>query len=147
MGGRAAMAACGFFAVPVGIMPPVPTESGNDTGGVWHADFWYRRELIGTLLSRASGLRVPDRIDLIRPEHIIRYTTGKPLDSDPGTAYAYSNFGYCMLGRVVEAISGKSYELPAYYRCWTRNLLGIRARENLYQLATCAYPTLHLGPR
>ena len=34
---------------------------------------------------------------------------GKPLDFNPGTAYAYSNFGYCVLGRVIEAVSGKPY--------------------------------------
>ena len=28
----------------------------------------------------------------------------------PGTAYTYSNFGYCVLGRIIETISGKSYE-------------------------------------
>jgi CubicO group peptidase (beta-lactamase class C family) len=27
----------------------------------------------------------------------------------PGSAYAYSNFGYCVLGRVIEAVSGQSY--------------------------------------
>jgi CubicO group peptidase (beta-lactamase class C family) len=45
----------------------------------------------------------------IHPKQIIRFTMGKPLDFAPGTAYAYSNFGYCVLGRVIEAISGKPY--------------------------------------
>ncbi len=45
----------------------------------------------------------------IHPNQIIRYTMGKPLDFTPGTAYAYSNFGYCVLGRVIEAVSGKPY--------------------------------------
>jgi N-acyl-D-amino-acid deacylase len=34
---------------------------------------------------------------------------GKPLDFTPGTAYAYSNFGYCVLGRVIEAVAKKPY--------------------------------------
>src|ERR1043165_3823213 len=42
-------------------------------------------------------------------EDIIRYMLGKPLQNDPGTKYAYSNFGYCVLGRVVEKITGQSY--------------------------------------
>jgi CubicO group peptidase (beta-lactamase class C family) len=46
----------------------------------------------------------------ITPKQIIRYTMGKPLDADPGTSYAYSNFGYCVLGRIIEAVSGKPYE-------------------------------------
>lgn len=37
-----------------------------------------------------------------------------PLGFDPGTQSKYSNFGYCLLGRVIEAKSGKSYE--AYTR-------------------------------
>jgi N-acyl-D-amino-acid deacylase len=45
----------------------------------------------------------------VRPEQIIRYTLGKPLDFDPGTAHVYSNFGYCVLGRVIEAASGMTY--------------------------------------
>ena len=44
------------------------------------------------------------------PRVIIRYVLGKPLDFDPGTRYAYSNFGYCVLGRVIEKIAGTSYE-------------------------------------
>jgi D-alanyl-D-alanine carboxypeptidase len=32
------------------------------------------------------------------------------LVNEPGKAYAYSNFGYCVLGRIIEKISGMSYE-------------------------------------
>ena len=43
---------------------------------------------------------------------------GQVLDTypmrTPGSVYAYSNFGYCLLGRVIEARSGKGYE--AYVR-------------------------------
>jgi N-acyl-D-amino-acid deacylase len=45
----------------------------------------------------------------VHPKQIIRYTMGKPLDFAPGTAYAYSNFGYCVLGRVIEAVCGQPY--------------------------------------
>lgn len=41
---------------------------------------------------------------------IIRYMRGQPLDFDPGKRYAYSNFGYCLLGRVIEKVTGKPYE-------------------------------------
>ncbi len=44
------------------------------------------------------------------PRDIIRYMLGRPLDFDPGTEYAYSNFGYCVLGRVIEEASGMGYE-------------------------------------
>jgi len=32
------------------------------------------------------------------------------LDFTPGEKYAYSNLGYCLLGRIIERISGKLYE-------------------------------------
>lgn len=45
-----------------------------------------------------------------RPPDIIRFMAGKPLDFDPGTRHAYSNFGYCVLGRIIEKITGEPYE-------------------------------------
>ncbi|HVS40383.1 MAG TPA: serine hydrolase domain-containing protein [Gemmataceae bacterium] len=41
---------------------------------------------------------------------IICYMLRQPLDFDPGERYAYSNFGYCLLGRVVEKVSESGYE-------------------------------------
>ena len=43
-------------------------------------------------------------------ETIIRYMKGLPLDFDPGTKHVYSNFGYAILGRVIERVSGMRYE-------------------------------------
>jgi CubicO group peptidase (beta-lactamase class C family) len=43
-------------------------------------------------------------------ETVIRYMLGQPLDFDPGTRYVYSNFGYVILGRVIERVSGMTYE-------------------------------------
>jgi N-acyl-D-amino-acid deacylase len=43
-------------------------------------------------------------------EAIIHYMLRRPLDFDPGERYAYSNFGYCLLGRVIEKVSEKRYE-------------------------------------
>jgi N-acyl-D-amino-acid deacylase len=40
---------------------------------------------------------------------VIRYMMGRPLDFDPGTKERYSNFGYCVLGRVIEKVSGQAY--------------------------------------
>jgi N-acyl-D-amino-acid deacylase len=44
------------------------------------------------------------------PEQVIQYMLGQPLDFAPGERYAYSNFGYCILGRVIEKTSHESYE-------------------------------------
>jgi len=43
-------------------------------------------------------------------EDIIRMMMSQPLDFNPGERFAYSNFGYCLLGRVIETITGQSYE-------------------------------------
>jgi CubicO group peptidase (beta-lactamase class C family) len=33
-----------------------------------------------------------------------------PLKEEPGTNYTYLNFGYCLLGRIIETVSGDTYE-------------------------------------
>ncbi len=41
---------------------------------------------------------------------LINYTLDNlPVQRTPGTFYDYSNFGYCLLGRIIEKVSGKSY--------------------------------------
>jgi CubicO group peptidase (beta-lactamase class C family) len=58
------------------------------------------------------------------PQHIILYMLDRPLDFDPGSRFAYSNFGYCLLGRVIERVSGLGYE--NYVRQEVLAPLGIR---------------------
>lgn len=42
---------------------------------------------------------------------LIRWTLkNRPLANEPGRSYAYSNFGYCLLGRIIEAKTGKDYQ-------------------------------------
>ncbi len=41
---------------------------------------------------------------------IIRYMLDKPLTHAPGSTYCYSNFGYCVLGRVIEKVTGQPYD-------------------------------------
>ena len=43
------------------------------------------------------------------PRGIIRYMMGQPLQFTPDAQSCYSNFGYCVLGRVIEKVSGQSY--------------------------------------
>ncbi len=56
------------------------------------------------LIAKATGTAAP-----ASTEAIIRYMLSEPLDFTPGTHYAYSNFGYAVLGRLIEKISGQSY--------------------------------------
>ncbi len=46
----------------------------------------------------------PDR------EEMILFWLGQKLDFDPGARHAYSNFGYVLLGRLIETVSGVPYE-------------------------------------
>jgi CubicO group peptidase (beta-lactamase class C family) len=92
----------------------------------------------GGLLVVDSGKDLPPRVGEITIHHLLTHTAGGwgndredpmfqhlelghadliartlrdlPLQHDPGTSYAYSNFGYCLLGRVVEKLTAKSYD-------------------------------------
>jgi N-acyl-D-amino-acid deacylase len=44
------------------------------------------------------------------PNTIITYMLRRPLDFEPGEKFVYSNFGYCLLGRVIERVSKQTYE-------------------------------------
>lgn len=55
----------------------------------------------------AAALGVPLPID---EDDIIRYAGSRALDFDPGSRFAYSNYGYLLLGRIVEKVSGIGYE-------------------------------------
>jgi N-acyl-D-amino-acid deacylase len=39
----------------------------------------------------------------------VHYMLSRPLQFDPDSKIVYSNFGYCLLGRVIEKASGQSY--------------------------------------
>jgi N-acyl-D-amino-acid deacylase len=41
---------------------------------------------------------------------VVAFQLGRPLGFDPGSKYVYSNFGYCLLGRIIEVVAGQSYE-------------------------------------
>jgi N-acyl-D-amino-acid deacylase len=60
----------------------------------------------------------------LTPQHVIDYMRTQPLQFDPGTRFAYSNFGYCLLGRVIEKIGGAPY--GAYVQRETLAPLGVR---------------------
>src|SRR5271170_1807320 len=44
------------------------------------------------------------------PEQVVAWFRDKPLDSQPGEKWSYSNSGYVLLGDLIEKISGDSYE-------------------------------------
>lgn len=56
-----------------------------------------------TLISLATGHQPAGADD------VIRFMAGQPLQRTPGAKEIYSNFGYCVLGRIIEKASGKKY--------------------------------------
>ncbi len=59
---------------------------------------------------------VPEALGLDH-ESLIRWTLqNQPLTAEPGTRFSYSNFGYCLLGRLIETISEQTYEQACVQR-------------------------------
>lgn len=57
----------------------------------------------------------PDEFEKIRykhwnPEDLLKISTGRPLDFDPGTRWSYSNTNYVVVGLLVEKLTGRPYE-------------------------------------
>jgi len=75
------------------------------TGGLdKDADGWdpmFRSETI----ANAEGSTPP-----AEPDTIIRYMFKRDLNFDPGTSFAYSNFGYCLSPRIIESVTGRGCE-------------------------------------
>lgn len=58
------------------------------------------------------SLQVAEEMQVSPPpgqEIFIRYMLKRNLQNDPGTSYRYSNFGYLVLGKIIERISGQTY--------------------------------------
>ncbi|HVG24885.1 MAG TPA: serine hydrolase domain-containing protein, partial [Thermoanaerobaculia bacterium] len=47
--------------------------------------------------------------EFVTPQHFIDFFASEPLKFEPGKNEAYSNYGYVVLGAIVEALSGQSY--------------------------------------
>jgi CubicO group peptidase (beta-lactamase class C family) len=71
------------------------------------------------LLTHTSGLHdyldgPRELMDQIVPkpisyDELIARVASRPLDFPPGSRWSYSNTGYLLLGRVIEAVSGETY--------------------------------------
>lgn len=75
-----------------------------------HSGGWDREKSFDPMfksreIAEAMGVKPP-----AEAETIIKYMLGQPLDFTPGERYAYSNFGYCVLGRIIERVTGMTYE-------------------------------------
>ena len=60
-----------------------------------------------------QSIRFADQVGVAPPAKssvVIEAMLSHSLDFDPGERYAYSNFGYCLLGRVIEQLTKQTYE-------------------------------------
>lgn len=100
----------------LGLPGPTPAAGADPRTGeitvrhlLQHAGGWDRDRGFDPMFSSDDvagelGLRGPADC-----ESIVRFMLGRRLDFDPGSRYAYSNFGYCLLGRIVEQVTGRPY--------------------------------------
>ena len=91
-------------------------EGGWDRNESGDPMFWSRR------ICQELGIPGP-----ATAQDTLYYMLGQPLDFDPGTDYAYSNFGYSILGRVIEQVTGMTYE--SYLRDEVLAPMGIQGME------------------
>jgi N-acyl-D-amino-acid deacylase len=56
-------------------------------------------------VAKALGVNPP-----LTPEQVTRYALGQPIEYVPGDRYCYSNLGYLLLGRAIEAVTKAKYE-------------------------------------
>jgi CubicO group peptidase (beta-lactamase class C family) len=77
---------------------------------LYHAGGWDRAKSgdpNGFSQRVATRMRVPMPVN---PRQLTRYMLGRSLDFDPGTQSRYSNFGYIVLGLIIEKVTGLPYE-------------------------------------
>ena len=75
-----------------------------------HRGGWDREKSFDAMF---QSIRFADALSKPAPAEvhdIIRNMRGLPLDFAPGERYAYSNYGYCLLGRVIEKLAKQRYD-------------------------------------
>lgn len=75
-----------------------------------HLGGWDRGESFDPMFADERISKALDAPAPISQGDIITYMNGQPLQHEPGTKYAYSNYGYCLLGRVIEQRTGMAYD-------------------------------------
>ncbi|HLK97914.1 MAG TPA: serine hydrolase domain-containing protein, partial [Hymenobacter sp.] len=75
-----------------------------------HSAGWDREVSRDVMFDPVTIARIMQVYPPADSKSIIRYALSQPLDFPPGTRYAYSNVGYCVLGRVIEKLTGLAYE-------------------------------------
>ena len=74
-----------------------------------HRGGWDRDKSGDPMFQHARVARDLGRRPPLVPKDYLEWGLARPLDFDPGTKSVYSNFGYNLLGRWIEAMSGQAY--------------------------------------
>lgn len=98
------------FECPEGQHPDPNLEEVTVLHLLQHLGGWDRDESFDPMFRDKRISRTLDVPLPISHADIITYMNGQPLQHKPGTKYAYSNYGYCLLGRVIEQRTGMAYE-------------------------------------
>ncbi|MGB2861752.1 MAG: serine hydrolase domain-containing protein [Sedimentisphaerales bacterium] len=98
------------FGTPEGQIPDANLGKVTILHLLEHLGGWDRGKSLDPMfadkkISKALDVPLP-----ITQADIITFMNGQPLQYEPGTKFAYSNYGYCLLGRVIEQKTGLSYE-------------------------------------
>lgn len=73
-----------------------------------HRGGWDRAETFDPMYQLES-IRRKMRVSKLEKRHIVQYMWEQPLQFEPNDRFAYSNFGYLLLGLVIEKATDKSY--------------------------------------
>ncbi|HWX22327.1 MAG TPA: serine hydrolase domain-containing protein [Candidatus Binatia bacterium] len=67
------------------------------------------RSVSGDLMFRHLSIMADLHTNSLTPADVVRWMLARRLDFTPGSKRAYSNFGYCLLGVVIEEVSCRPY--------------------------------------
>ncbi len=73
--------------------------------GGWDRNIAFDPMFHDSEISEALGLNLP-----ISQSDIVTFMNGQELQNDPGSTYAYSNYGYLLLGRIIEEVTQSQYD-------------------------------------
>lgn len=108
-----------FTAVAVLMLEQQGKLNVNDPVSKYIADYPHGDKItLHHLLTHTSGIRDFTKMKTISdiaqkqmsPMEVVDFFKGEPVDFQPGEKFEYNNSGYVLLGYIIEAVSGKTYE-------------------------------------
>lgn len=101
------------------------------------------------LLAHTSGIsqylntrEIENTRNFSNMEEAMRVFVDRPLLFEPGTRYYYTSYGYVVLGRLIEEVSGQTYEAYMKDHIWDRANMkntGVEYIDQVYESKSCLY--------